>query len=203
MEVRVPGSFCPAAAVCRSSRNSTQSDRLPEGTIVTAASRDPEQSIATRLPVEPGQKWVFELTAASLGTSRLDAILTAYDTNGKNSPPPTTATALIPSLPFTVPAGVHEIMLTVEDLLGRGGDAYGYRLEAKPRPSRFCGRDAHAFRERAGRRHGARQCLDPAPRLRRRNARALLNLPPEFIVAGGHVPVEAAAQDFREVDPGP
>ena len=34
-------------------------------------------------------------------------------------------------LPFIVPDDLHEIMVSVEDLLGRGGDAYGYRLEAK------------------------------------------------------------------------
>ena len=33
--------------------------------------------------VAPGQRWVVELDAASLGTSRLDGVLTLYDSEGK------------------------------------------------------------------------------------------------------------------------
>ena len=95
-----------------------------------------------RLQVEPGDKLLIELQARELGTSRLEAILTAYDSAGKkldsagDQPLPedvfaiqgTSRTSSDPFLNLTVPAGVHEIVLTVEDLARRGGPAYGYRL---------------------------------------------------------------------------
>jgi len=65
------------------------------------------------------------------GTSRLDALLTLYDGSGKKLASGDDGDGLDPVLPFTVPAGVTEITVAVEDLLGRGGDAYGYRLQAK------------------------------------------------------------------------
>ena len=98
-----------------------------------------------RLAVTPGEYWQFELTAASLGTSQLYALLTVYDSEGeklvsagatKPEQSPfavvfSTTTGEDPSLSLTVPEQVHEVQLTVEDLLGRGGGGYGYRLLAK------------------------------------------------------------------------
>jgi hypothetical protein len=92
--------------------------------------------------VEPGEKLLIEMQARELGTSRLEAILTAYDSAGKkldsagDQPLPedvfavqgTSRTSSDPFLNLTVPAGIHEIVLTVEDLARRGGPAYGYRL---------------------------------------------------------------------------
>ncbi len=98
-----------------------------------------------RLAVTPGEYWQFELTAASLGTSQLYALLTVYNSEGKKlvsagvakpeqSPFAvvfSTTTGQDPSLSLTVPEQVHEVQLTVEDLLGRGGGSYGYRLFAR------------------------------------------------------------------------
>ena len=95
-----------------------------------------------RVKVEPGEKLLIELQARELGTSRLEAILTAYDAKGKkldsagDQPLPedvfaiqgTSRTSSDPFLNLTVPADVHEIVLTVDDLARRGGPAYGYRL---------------------------------------------------------------------------
>jgi hypothetical protein len=95
-----------------------------------------------RVKVEPGEKLLIEMQARELGTSRLEAILTAYDSAGKkldsagDQPLPedvfavqgTSRTSSDPFLNLTVPAGIHEIVLTVEDLARRGGPAYGYRL---------------------------------------------------------------------------
>jgi hypothetical protein len=95
-----------------------------------------------RVKVEPGEKLLIELQARELGTSRLEAILTAYDANGKkldsagDQPLPedvfaiqgTSRTSSDPFLNLTVPPDVHEIVLTVDDLARRGGPAYGYRL---------------------------------------------------------------------------
>jgi len=94
------------------------------------------------LQVEPGEKLLFELQARELGTSRLEGIITAYDAKGKklesagDQPLPedvfviqqTSRTSSDPFLNLTVPAEVHEIVVTVEDLALRGGPVYGYRL---------------------------------------------------------------------------
>ena len=98
-----------------------------------------------RLAVTPGEYWQFELTAASLGTSQLYALLTVYNSEGKKlvsagvarpeqSPFAvvfSTTTGQDASLSLTVPEQVHEVQLTVEDLLERGGGSYGYRLLAR------------------------------------------------------------------------
>jgi hypothetical protein len=94
------------------------------------------------LQVEPGEKLLFELQARELGTSRLEGIITAYDAKGKkldsagDQPLPedvfavqgTSRTSSDPFLNLKVPADVHEITVTVEDLALRGGPVYGYRL---------------------------------------------------------------------------
>jgi hypothetical protein len=95
-----------------------------------------------RVKVEPGEKLLIELQARELGTSRLEAILTAYDANAKkldsagDQPLPedvfaiqgTSRTSSDPFLNLTVPPDVNEIVVTVDDLARRGGPAYGYRL---------------------------------------------------------------------------
>ena len=109
------------------------------------------RSIAYRLKVEPGDKLLFELQARELGTSRLEAIITAYDSAGKkldsagDKPLPedvfaiqgTSRTSSDPFLNLTVPPGVHEIVVTVEDLARRGGPAYGYRLMTRRQAEDF------------------------------------------------------------------
>ena len=42
-----------------------------------------------------------------------------------------------PVVPFTVPENVHEVTVTVEDVLGRGGPEFGYRLKALRQPPDF------------------------------------------------------------------
>jgi len=104
-----------------------------------------------RLQVEPGEKLLFELQARELGTSRLEGIITAYDAKGKkldsagDQPLPedvfavqgTSRTSSDPFLNLTVPAGEHEIVVTVEDLALRGGPSYGYRLITRRQPQDF------------------------------------------------------------------
>ena len=93
-------------------------------------------------------------------------------------------------------------MLSVEDLLGRGGDAYGYRLEAKRQHPDFVADMITPFvNVPAG--GTARisvliQRRGYAGELRVK----ILNLPEGFKVAGGHVPVEAAQQNFKDDIPG-
>ncbi len=104
-----------------------------------------------RLKVEPGEKLLIEMQARELGTSRLESILTAYDSAGKkldsagDQPLPedvfavqgTSRTSSDPFLNLTVPPNVHEIVLTVEDLARRGGPAYGYRLMTRRQAEDF------------------------------------------------------------------
>jgi len=49
----------------------------------------------------------------------------------------TSRTSSDPFLHLTVPAGVHEIMVTVEDLALRGGALYGYRLMVRQQAEDF------------------------------------------------------------------
>ena len=103
------------------------------------------------LAVEPGEVWRFEIDAASLGTSSLYALLTLYDQAGTklasagDIPPKDNIYAVVSSMdpgedPFlvlTIPEGARKLQVTVEDLLGRGGREFAYRLLAKREPGDF------------------------------------------------------------------
>jgi hypothetical protein len=202
--IYVPGSFALPMAFAVADKPEVQAplETLPEGKVINGRIAKAGAIDHYRLPVEPGEKWVFELNAATLGTSRLDAIITAYDTNGKKLAGADDGNGFDPILPFTVPAGVHEIMLSVEDLLGRGGDAYGYRLEARRQHPDFVAEMITPFvNVPAG--GTARVSLLIQRRGYAGEMRVTIpNIPAGFKVAGGHVPVEAAQQDYREAIPG-
>ncbi len=179
-------------------------DMLPAGKTVNGRIAKPGQVDRYRLAVAPAQKWSFELTAANPGTSRLDALVTVYDAKGKKlgTADDSNGNGFDPVMTFVVPEGVQELNLAVEDLLGRGGDAYGYRLVAKQQHPDFTADLITPFvNVPAG--GTARvsvliQRRGYAGELRVRFA----NLPEGFVTAGGHVPVEAASQDFKNEIPG-
>ncbi|PYV92191.1 MAG: hypothetical protein DMG05_05375, partial [Acidobacteria bacterium] len=52
---------------------------LPPATVVNGRISRPGEMDKYRLNVSPGQHWTFEVEAAALGTSRLDAFLSLYD----------------------------------------------------------------------------------------------------------------------------
>ena len=97
-----------------------------------------------RLAVNPGEEWRLELGAAGLGTSRLFGRLTVFDENhnrldsaGDKIPKGADGALIVhgrkssdPYLNFKVPSEVHEVVVTVEDLVDRGGPLFGYRLSA-------------------------------------------------------------------------
>lgn len=175
---------------------------LPENTIMNGRISEPREIDRYQLAVEPGQKWVFELTAASLGTSRLDAILTVFDSAGKKLATGDDGNGFDPVLPFSVPKDVKEIAVSVEDLFGRGGPEFGYRLLAKRQQPDFTVELQTPFvNVPAG---GTAQVV---ANLQRRGYAGEIrltipNLPAGFTLAGGHIPPEAAAQDFNNDNAG-
>src|ERR1700722_9039693 len=104
-----------------------------------------------RVAVAPGDHWAFELGARGLGTSRLDGVLSIYDAKGNklasagDKPPKEDVFSLLsagrtssdPWLDFTVPKDTREVVVTVEDLLQRGGAGFAYRLVARKQPPDF------------------------------------------------------------------
>jgi hypothetical protein len=126
-------------------------DALPIPSVVNARLDKPGQLDRYRITVEPGEKLLFELQARELGTSRLTGIITVYDNKGKkidsagDQPLPedvfavqgTSRTLGDPFLNVTVPSGIRELEVTVEDLARRGGPFYGYRLITRRQPEDF------------------------------------------------------------------
>jgi len=104
-----------------------------------------------KVSVSPGDHWNFDLQARSLGTSRLDGVLTIYDAKGNklassgDKPPKEDVFSLLsagrtsadPWLDFTAPKDARELVVTVEDLLHRGGAGFAYRLTARKQPPDF------------------------------------------------------------------
>jgi hypothetical protein len=91
------------------------------------------------------------MQARELGTSKLEAIVAAWDPAGKKlgsagdqplaedvfAVQGTSRTSSDPFLNVTVPADVHEIVVSVEDLALRGGPLYGYRLIVRRQAEEF------------------------------------------------------------------
>ena len=94
---------------------------------------------------------MIETQAAGLGTSALYGLITIYDKGGKKlasagDQVPEEPLSFIsstgetfgdPHLGFQAPKGTSEIIVSIEDLLGRGGPAYSYRLVARRQPADF------------------------------------------------------------------
>ncbi|MDE2979490.1 MAG: PPC domain-containing protein, partial [Acidobacteriota bacterium] len=97
-----------------------------------------------RIDAEPGQRLLIEVEGAALGSSDLFGVLTVATPDGEylassgdDIPDPDTfrllsptATSFDPWVVVEAPAGVDELHVAVEDLVGRGGPRFGYRLTA-------------------------------------------------------------------------
>ena len=132
--------------------NTGNSPALPVATVVNGRISQPGEVDRYRLKVSPGQHWIFEMEAASLQTSRLLGVISIFDAvtnkrldiaelgkeDGKN---PFnfegSRNEVDPRLSFQVPEKVSEIIIAVEDLIGRGGPDYAYRLVASEQPPDF------------------------------------------------------------------
>ena len=124
---------------------------LPVPSVMNGRLAKPGQIDRYKVKVEPGEALLFEMQARELGTSRLESIITVYDSKGKkldsagDKPLPedvfavqgTSRTSSDPFLNFTVPKDLHEITVTVEDLAERGGPLYGYRLITRKQAEDF------------------------------------------------------------------
>ena len=124
---------------------------LQPGTFINGRISKPGETDNYKFTVKEGEKWHVELRAARLGTSSLYGVLTLFD--GKDEILGTTREISVryklsnldvvedpnadQHMSFEVPAGVNEIRIQVEDLLGRGGDLFAYRLIAKQQPADF------------------------------------------------------------------
>ncbi|MDE2923025.1 MAG: hypothetical protein OYL92_15020 [Acidobacteriota bacterium] len=97
-----------------------------------------------RIAAEPGQRLLIEVEGAALGSSDLFGVLTVTTPDGEylassgdDIPDPDTfrllsptATSFDPWVMVETPEGADELHVTVEDLVGRGGPRFGYRLTA-------------------------------------------------------------------------
>ncbi len=175
---------------------------LAEGVVFNGRIARPGEVDRYTMAVKPGEHWVFELEAASLETSQLDALLTVFDAAGKKLAARDDVGSTDPALPFLAPDGAISVTLTVEDLLGRGGPGFGYRLRARRQPADFTLELVTPFvNVPAG---GTSQVVvamqrrgyDGPVRL------TIPGLPPGFRVGGGTVPSEAAAQNFNNDNAG-
>ena len=124
---------------------------LDPSTVVNGRISRPGEVDNYRLAVSPGELWTVELHAATLGTSRLFGRITALDPTGKrlgsagDEVPRENDFRLVvlgptspdPHLSFEVPPETREVLIAVEDLVGRGGPLFGYRLWARKEPPDF------------------------------------------------------------------
>lgn len=124
---------------------------LEPATVMNGRISKPGEVDRYKLAVSPADHWVLELRARGLGYSRLDGVVSIFDTKGKklasagDKPPKEDVFSLLsagrtssdPWLDFTASKDTREVIVTVEDLLQRGGPAFAYRLVARQQPPDF------------------------------------------------------------------
>jgi hypothetical protein len=125
--------------------------KLKPEVVINGRIFEPGEIDRYRLAVKPGEHWMIETQAAGLGTSSLYGLITIYGQDGQKlasagDQEPEEPLSFIsstgdtfgdPHLGFEAPEGTTEIVVSIEDLLGRGGPGYAYRLSARPQPPDF------------------------------------------------------------------
>lgn len=178
--------------------------RLEDGVVVNGRIGAPGERDSYRLQVRAGEEWMIETQAAVLGTSQLYTLLVMRDQDGEElasagDQPPDELLSNIsvraetfgdPAIGIRVPEGVTELALSVEDLLGRGGPGYAYRLVARKQPADFIVRldETHVNVPRDGSASVSftleRRGYDGSIRI------VAEGLPEAVEVAGGNIPAE-------------
>ncbi len=124
---------------------------LPAGVVVNGRIAEAGEVDTYRLYVSKGENWAFELISAEAAASQLYGVLIIQDQDGKTLARAGTyegdenlfriiytgQTGSSAYLNFAIPEGVTQLTLTVEDLLGRGGPGFSYRLSANQQPPDF------------------------------------------------------------------
>ncbi|MCX6598433.1 MAG: hypothetical protein NTV70_18940 [Acidobacteria bacterium] len=155
-----------------------------------------------KLAVEPGQSWLVELSGRAAGPSLADPFVTIYGPGRKKLATRNEVSSAALALPFIVPAGVSEVTVSIEELLGRGGDQYHYRMRASKAAADFVASVATPFINLPA---GGTVVIPVAIQRRGYDGPILVsvvNPPPGVKVAGGHIPSEAAAQSFNNDNAG-
>ena len=133
---------------------------LEPDTIVNGRISRPDEVDRYRLAVKTGEKWLIEVEAARLETSRMGAYLALADGSGKvlasavdagglnlqkefSFTPP--ERGVDPKILFHVPSGLTDLVVSVEEITRRGGPGYVYRLRATRRYEEFSLESAAPF----------------------------------------------------------
>lgn len=140
-----------------------------------------------RIKAQPGEEWLVE-------TSDAEMIVTGAD--GKKIASRNDVGNPDQALPFTVPPGVTEVTVTVQDLLGREGGTYRMHAQ-KSAPDFVLQIETPLVNIPAG-----GTAIIPVA-VRRRGYEGAVrviveNAPPGVAVGGGDIPSEAAAQSFTD-----
>ena len=127
----------------RLEREDQPAGMLEPSTVVNGRISAPGEVDRYRLQVAPGEEWSVHLAGSRLGTTRLFGRVSVLASGGKllasggdqvplrnDSFRTHGAVSRDPHLKFKVPDGAREVTVTVEDLVGRGGSDYAYRLSA-------------------------------------------------------------------------
>lgn len=122
----------------------TADETLDTPVVVNGRIDDAGEVDRYRIAAEPGRRLLIEVEGAALGSSDLFGVLTVTTpqgeylaSSGDDIPDPDTfrllsptATSFDPWVMVETPEGADELHVTVEDLVGRGGPRFGYRLTA-------------------------------------------------------------------------
>ena len=145
--IRVPGTPSSLPFLLSNDKEILEADAggiVTDGVVINGRIARPRETDRYTLAVHAGEQWAFELRSGELPGSSLYGVLALSSGDeilavaGKHAGDPnpyvistTGQTATYPFVNLTVPPGVSEITLSVEDLLGRGGADYSYRLVAR------------------------------------------------------------------------
>lgn len=145
--VQVPGSPASIPFLVTDGKESLESAgsrALRDGVVMNGRISGNGEVDNYTLEVEGGEQWAFELRSGELPGSSLYGVMTIAGGDevlavaGKYAGDPnpyiittTGQTATYPFVNLAVPPDVSEITVSVEDLLGRGGRSFAYRLVAR------------------------------------------------------------------------